>query len=70
MWFGVVTDFLANKFVSGPDAKAKNPQSPPSPNDLDAILAEIKTLRAEQSRSYDELESKIEGLKSLLGENG
>lgn len=51
--FGTIAAFLANVFIKPPDDNE--------------YVAEIKTLRAEQSRSYDELESEIEGLKSPLG---
>lgn len=67
--FGVVTGFLANKFVgSGGEAPlAAEPNL--SPGDLAAILDEIRTLRAEQERSRTELDAKLEGMKLLLQEN-
>jgi voltage-gated potassium channel len=67
--FGVVTGFLANKFVGSGEDVSEAPEPGLSPEDLAAILGEIKALRAEQEHSYTELESKLEGLKLLLHEN-
>lgn len=62
--FGVVTGFLANKFVGSGEEAPEAAESITSPGDLAAILAEIKALRAEQQRSQAELAS----MKSLLQE--
>jgi voltage-gated potassium channel Kch len=60
--FGVVTGFLANKFVGSGEVAPGPAESVSSPGDLAAVLAEIKALRAEQERSQAELAS----VKSLL----
>lgn len=67
--FGVVTGFLANRFV-GSDEQAPEAEDPNiSPGDLAAILNEMKALRVEQERAYAELETKIEEMRKDLRKN-
>lgn len=67
--FGVVTGFLANKFVGSGEEAAEAPEPKSSSGELAALLDEMRALRAEQERSYAELESRLEGMKLLLQEN-
>lgn len=67
--FGVVTGFLANKFVGSDEEVPAAAETKSSPADLAALLDEMRALRAEQERSYADLESKLEGMKLLLQED-
>ncbi len=64
--FGVVTGFLANRFVEPADEPAENSFPGQETVDLELLMSEVKALRREQDRSYSELETKLEGLKALL----
>jgi voltage-gated potassium channel Kch len=67
--FGVVTGFLANRFVGSGEATAEA-EVKTSPGDLTAILDEIRELRGEYERSYAELDTKFEVIMLMLQENG
>jgi voltage-gated potassium channel len=62
--FGVVTGFLANRFVPDDDDDGPEPSPRPAlnPEDLNAILAEIASLRAEQEQAYANFDAKLEKL--------
>jgi len=60
--FGVVTGFLANRFVDPGDQTPQGSEVMISSADLAAVLDEIKMLRAEQKHAHTDLESKIERL--------
>lgn len=67
--FGVVTGFLANRFVGSEPGTPAAETSGPAPEEWSALLAQINTLRAEQARAYGDLASEIEDLKALLQQN-
>jgi voltage-gated potassium channel len=66
--FGVVTGFLANKFLAPTqhETKARVDHATESTSDSEAILAEIKLLRLEQEKANVEFKAKLEALSSLL----
>jgi voltage-gated potassium channel len=67
--FGVVTGFLANRFLDTSDEELDSKVQPdPIPDSSAVILDEITRLRAEQEKSYSELNVKIEGLLKLVGQ--
>jgi hypothetical protein len=66
--FGVVTGFLANKFLSPTqhEMKERKDQETESASDSKAILEELKRLRVEQEKANAEFNGKLEALSSLL----
>lgn len=68
--FGVVTGFLANRFVGSGDEEQESTEVEWRAGDMATILEQIKSLQAEHERSYSELASKLEGLKSLIQAGG
>jgi len=66
--FGVVTGFLANKFLTPAthETEEKIDQEAESVPDSKAILEEIKQLRLEQEKSNAEFNGKLEALSSQL----
>jgi voltage-gated potassium channel len=64
--FGVVTGFLANRFVEPANKSTEDSVAGQEAIDLEFLMSEVKALRREQARSYSELEAQLEGLKALL----
>ncbi len=68
--FGVVTGFLANRFVGFDDEGQESTSAEWPAGDLATILEQMKALQAEHERSYSKLTSELEGLKSLMQASG
>ena len=66
--FGVVTGFLANKFLAPTqhETKEKLDQAAATQSDSAAILDEIKRLRMEQEKTNAEFSAKLEAISSKL----